>query len=337
MDAKTTPPPTISIIVNAYNRTSYVNRALKSIANQTLDPSHFETIIVTNVPVDSGLVRAINGKVIPFAESRPGLRVSKALEATSGSVVTLLDDDDTWDPEKLKQVFDIVVSNPKVSYVHNQWIPVGEDDERIEHPMHAHARRKMAQLGTLKLYPESATYRNVRQWATLLLDFNSSCITVRRDTLVRKLAYLRSLDGLGVDAFCFYAALVEKGSVLVAVPSVLTRYRIHLANSTIRLPEKSGDARTEDYNAIIQMLQEEWPDSPSVRSVRSLKSYMAIADGCVRGRLNRLALLSRLARHLRFVSLSDLGQNCTLLLFGAFCVIFPRLGRRVYESQYNRV
>ena len=75
----------ISVVVNAYNRRQYIDRAVKSAEDAD------EIIAVVNFPYSSENPKV---KVIEVEESPVGLRYEIGMKETTGDVIALLDDDD---------------------------------------------------------------------------------------------------------------------------------------------------------------------------------------------------------------------------------------------------
>ena len=75
----------ISVVVNAYNRRQYIDRAVKSAEDAD------EIIAVVNFPYSSENPKV---RVIEVEESPVGLRYEIGMKETTGDVIALLDDDD---------------------------------------------------------------------------------------------------------------------------------------------------------------------------------------------------------------------------------------------------
>ena len=52
--------PNISVIICAFNRRNYINYAINSVLNQTIDPSKYELIVVSNFEVTVRLDKKYN-------------------------------------------------------------------------------------------------------------------------------------------------------------------------------------------------------------------------------------------------------------------------------------
>lgn len=99
--------PTVSVVIPTYNRPHLLERAIKSVLQQTYDD--YECIVV-----DDGSTEDIEASVEKFADSRltyvaheqnRGGNVARntGIDAAAGEYVAFLDSDDVWHPEKLAQ------------------------------------------------------------------------------------------------------------------------------------------------------------------------------------------------------------------------------------------
>ena len=104
--------PKVSVIITTFNRAEYLEKAIKSVLNQTY--SDFELLILDNSSTDNTeeVVKSFNDKRIRYIK-HPLLTISQArnlgLKKARGEFIGFLDDDDEWLPNKLEaqlQVFE---------------------------------------------------------------------------------------------------------------------------------------------------------------------------------------------------------------------------------------
>lgn len=91
-----------SIVINEFNRTKYVHRAIQSCHNliKPSDDDGIEVMVVSDYTIESEKRNIIN---IVSKESTVGYRYSLGLKEATGDWIFLLDDDDYFLPEKLKR------------------------------------------------------------------------------------------------------------------------------------------------------------------------------------------------------------------------------------------
>jgi glycosyltransferase involved in cell wall biosynthesis len=112
----------ISVIIPFYNRETYIDDAIQSVLAQTLKP--LEIIIVNDCSREASrrfLDRYAETCRIVDLTKNVGLAGARnaGIEAARGQFVALLDDDDTWMPEKLELQRKYMEENPECTVVHS--------------------------------------------------------------------------------------------------------------------------------------------------------------------------------------------------------------------------
>jgi glycosyltransferase involved in cell wall biosynthesis len=102
----------ISVIVTAYNRMQFLDECLKSLENQTY--KDFEIILVTNFEynVQSNIKHIV-------MEGTIGEFLYEGIKNSKGDIISFLDDDDMFHPDKLGHINDIFLKNENLAYYHN--------------------------------------------------------------------------------------------------------------------------------------------------------------------------------------------------------------------------
>jgi glycosyltransferase involved in cell wall biosynthesis len=99
--------PTVSVVIPTHNRRELLLRTIHSVlAQEAID---FEIVVVDDGSTDgtSHAVRFLNDRRVRLLRNERPVRVAAArnigAEAATGSWIALLDDDDLWSPQKLRQ------------------------------------------------------------------------------------------------------------------------------------------------------------------------------------------------------------------------------------------
>lgn len=116
-------PPTISVIIAAYNRGAYIEQAVRSVQAQTY--RHVEILIVNDGSTDdTGQIATQLATrdpcitVIHQANSGgPAQPRNLGIAQSTGEFICFLDPDDYWYPSKLEQQFKLMTSRPDVDMV----------------------------------------------------------------------------------------------------------------------------------------------------------------------------------------------------------------------------
>jgi glycosyltransferase involved in cell wall biosynthesis len=119
----------ISVIIPAYQAQATIERALRSIAQQTLKPA--EIIIIDDGSKDKTIkvaksctnkLAGIDLKIYTQINRGAGAARNKALSEASYPIVAFLDADDEWLPEKLEISLNHIQAGNHTLVAHNGWI-----------------------------------------------------------------------------------------------------------------------------------------------------------------------------------------------------------------------
>ncbi|MFH1858292.1 MAG: glycosyltransferase family A protein, partial [Candidatus Omnitrophota bacterium] len=114
--------PKVSVIIPTYNRAHFLQRAIECVLKQTF--SDWELLVVDNGSTDDTepLVHQLQKKdarIRYLFEKRKGLSHARNLgfKEARGEFIVFLDDDDEWEPEKIKKQTAALESNPEIALV----------------------------------------------------------------------------------------------------------------------------------------------------------------------------------------------------------------------------
>jgi Glycosyltransferases, probably involved in cell wall biogenesis len=215
--------PFISVIITAHNRREFLLEAVNSALNQTLPKDEYEVIVVKNFEderIDKFLeehgVKNIVTNGGPF-----GADLARGVEESKGEVISLLDDDDLWLPQKLEKVKQ-VFQDENVIYYHNNLynfhgsLSIDSLIDKIK------SNKDPGKL--LKL-----TIRDMNK--NLSPPGNNSSIAVRKKVFSKKTLDKIKNVYLVADDLLFYLAYCNNG-YFVFDDEILTLRRVHTANSS---------------------------------------------------------------------------------------------------------
>jgi len=228
-------PPTtpfFTVLIVAYRRTEYLRSAIDSVLDQTLGRERYEVVLTMGVH-DAGIEQYCrdHGVTLLFEESWDlGHRINRAMDACSGQVIVLLEDDDEFAPTKLAILWDEFQGHPDLAYYHNGFETIGPHGESLDQ---GRFRRRSSLLsesqGPVYSPPGNAWDRFVRL-APLDPSWNTSSLAFRRELLD---GHREELDRLAfmADRLVYFCALTQNRSILLDSRR-LTRYRLHAANAS---------------------------------------------------------------------------------------------------------
>ena len=193
----------MTVIVTAYGRRKYIQDAVNSVLNQTLNHKNYEIIVTKNFTdkeIDSFLDRS--GVTSILVDDHIGAQIVIAARKASSDVLVLLEDDDLFKLNKLEYIRSAFDANNELYYYHNEAEYITESGEP----------------GLSKSpFPESKISRSVKGSDIISsLDFKTirnmysmnSCIAVKKSLILENEKVLSGIR-FGLDNVLFYIALKD--------------------------------------------------------------------------------------------------------------------------------
>lgn len=114
--------PFFSIIIPLYNKENHILDTLKSALNQTF--KNFEIIVINDGSTDNSFqivknfIDNHNLKISLITQENKGLSTTrnKGIQIATGKIIALLDADDEWEPNYLKEIHSLYNKFPDVSF-----------------------------------------------------------------------------------------------------------------------------------------------------------------------------------------------------------------------------
>ena len=241
----------ISIIVPSYLGEDRIPQLLNSIQSQTLSPTHFELVIITNGQRDGSA--AI---LEQFSDQHPAIRLqwlhretpsaggarNLGLALASLSHVTFVDDDDELEPEFLESAFNTITKHPDdiaVAPIINISSDASQSD--ANNPLNKRIR-------------DLASSRTPIEDIPWLLGFNA-CKFIPI-ALARSNTYDEAL--VSGEDLVYFASLLKMDGIHAAFPSDTTNnaYLRHLRDNSISRQQQSYEFNVKQRIACIRALQD---------------------------------------------------------------------------------
>lgn len=207
-------PPTVSVIIPAYNAERYLSAALDSVLNQTLPPH--EVIVVDDGSTDgtAEICHRYGNRIVYIQQENQGQAGARntAIKAATGAFVALHDADDLCSPERLERQAQALVERPDaVACFTGHWVfdEQGETGRYPGKPQHANSP------------PE--------HFAAWLLVHPITCMF--RRAAVPDVQFPR---GVNLAEDMIFMALLRRHGDFVILPDVLFGYRRHSTQVTAR-------------------------------------------------------------------------------------------------------
>jgi len=219
----------LSVIVTAYKRREYLERALGSLFRQTLPKDRYEIILIkdfTDTNIDE-LCRLNNVKSI-LMDGTMGEYIQRGITESTGDVITFLEDDDEFTDNKLETIL-AIYENEKFDFMKNGFTEIDAYDK---------VRSESVQRATLLTRPLNDLFiLNEKEIGPKTLhflmsrgqDFNLSCMSISRDVGYQIKDIITSISTCP-DGVIFFLSL-DVGHRFVFTPWKLTYYRVHESRS----------------------------------------------------------------------------------------------------------
>jgi glycosyltransferase involved in cell wall biosynthesis len=127
--------PRVSVLLTCYNHLAYLPEALAGVRAQTF--TDIEVIAIDDGSIDGTRewleAHAPDCKLV-FNERNLGTygTLNRALGASTGEFVAILNDDDVWAPEKLQKQVELLDSNQRIGLVHTDGFFIDGSGRRLE-------------------------------------------------------------------------------------------------------------------------------------------------------------------------------------------------------------
>lgn len=235
---KVTGTPEVTVIITAHSRREFLKGAVESVLKQTLDRNAYEIIVIKNfVDHDLDLFLDQSGVRVLDCNVRLGMALSLGIQLARGEVVSFLDDDDYFLPEKLSLVRAAFTENPRLGYFHNSFAVIRGSSISVPQITTHKSGSKLLTFDPI-LLPDPPQLLRAPS-----LGFNLSSVSIRREWVKALLPKLEEIEA-APDGFFILSAL-GLGIPAVIHPQVLTLYRFHASTSHFLERDPEVHARRE--------------------------------------------------------------------------------------------
>jgi glycosyltransferase involved in cell wall biosynthesis len=211
--------PLVSVLIDTYNHERFIEQAIVSVLEQDFAPREREILVVDDGSTDNtpAIVRKFVPRVRYLRKDNGGQAsaFNAGIPETRGEIVSFLDGDDWWVPEKLRRVVDVMLASPTVGMVGHGII------ESFENGRQAVVALENSERLHLSSIPAAMAFRLRRCY------LGTSRLAIRAD-IARKILPVPETIIIEADEYFFTLAAALADFVLLAEP--LTHYRIHSGN-----------------------------------------------------------------------------------------------------------
>ena len=242
--------PLVSILLPTYNRAHLLPRAVDSVLGQTYP--NWELLIWNDGSTDEteAVLHGLNDvRIRCFSDRNRGkaAAVNCAFARSRGDLITFLDDDDTWLPDKLKSQIAFLQNDRDVDLIFSNFLNINKDTDIGANGF----AQSAAGLGRLQTSSDSPDYKRIRKgW----------------------------LEGIAVDNFIAMDTIIMRRSLI----EVVGGFNEKLACSEdFELWWRLGLAGVRAaYTDEVLLIRNKYPGSLSGSGIRTLAGTLPMLDAC---------------------------------------------------------
>lgn len=209
----------VSVIIPVYNGERYIRQAIESVRRQTYQ--NFELIIVDDGSTDASVaisrsVQEEDQRISILQQVNEGSASARnhGVNSARGSLIAMLDADDTMVPERLERQTQFLLANPHIHAVSCLAYYINDRNEVIG-----------------RVYSDFTTPEAARSY----VEAGNVIYCIQSGILIRKEVFT-ALGGYRVELLYgqdteLWNRLMEKGFSMMVMPEFLVNYRIHQASS----------------------------------------------------------------------------------------------------------
>jgi len=200
--------PRVSVIIPVYNGAATIDRALKSVFDQTF--TDYEVVVVDDGSTDDtpSVLAKYGDKIRVVRKSNRGLSAARnaAVTASRGELLALIDHDDEWLPRKLELSVAAMLAEPNAVLLYSDMIVVNEVGEQI--------RRS-------QIHPDTAHAPTMDEMLARIWPITPSTVVMRRDAFDRAGGFCEQL--ISAEDIHFWLLMREQGH-FIYLPDRLVRF-----------------------------------------------------------------------------------------------------------------
>jgi glycosyltransferase involved in cell wall biosynthesis len=201
--------PLVSIILPLYNKRSYVRRAVQSIQDQTY--GNWELIVVNDgssdgseneVPTSDKRIRLFHQK-----NSGPGAARNRGIREAQGQLVTFLDADDHYYPQKLEKETGLLAGTSEADWMLSAKHYKINNEIRLQ---------KICDINGKEISKSPIVIKDAVQ--QLSINWHINCLCIKRNLLSLLKGFRESMRCYEVTDFFYRCALIRPTVVIYPLP-----------------------------------------------------------------------------------------------------------------------
>ena len=211
--------PFISVLIDTYNHEQFIEQAIASVLGQDFPASEREILVVDDGSTDKtpDILKKYEPRIRVLRKENGGQAsaFNFAIPFCRGEIVSFLDGDDWWAPDKLTRVADAMNANPEVGIVGHGIVNVQRDGLQLSETLREDFQFQVNSVAGAQLFRRRGAF------------LGTSRMTIRAE-LLRRIGPVPEEIKIQADEYLFTLACVLM--VAEILPGALTFYRMHDQN-----------------------------------------------------------------------------------------------------------
>jgi glycosyltransferase involved in cell wall biosynthesis len=211
--------PLVTVLIDTYNHERFIEEAIVSVLEQDFPSSQTEVLVVDDGSTDRtpDIVRKFEPRVRLLRKENGGQAsaFNAGIPEARGEIVSFLDGDDWWAPNKLSRVMETITADPALGIVGNGIVMVQLDGSTESEVLREHFTFQANTVEGAKLFRLRKSF------------LGTSRMTIRRE-LLRRIGPVPEGLRIEADEYLFTLAAVLMQAQILS--DAVTYYRYHDAN-----------------------------------------------------------------------------------------------------------
>ena len=261
-----------SIILTIYKRTEFVEQALDSLENQSVDKNLFEVLIISNIELKLSKTYNLNMQIIISDQLSLAGKIASGILLARNEVVTFLEDDDLYCKDRIEHILRSFRDNKDLDYYHNRAVHFRAPTFLLKKPKICSVKSAQVLLDNKDKNDGDITKATEYKLNKYQADYNLSSMAFRKDFIIDHAKEIAKLGTRYIDTFVFSIALY-KGNSLLIDSKILTSIRINEFNASQSVELRSDSISNFRFSRDMRDLIEVF-DSLQILEKRFVQSFI---------------------------------------------------------------
>jgi len=328
--------PKISVVLFTQadpTRDDFLFKAINSVLTQDISNEYYNfSIICDNERIFNLLgnyyLSRIDVKVVPTLKTL-GAKVKYGIEHSDADLISFIEDDDEFYPNKLSEVIEKFSKDESLIYLHNNYATINSDSKITRVPSQQSRINFAAKILFKKYEGSNFTDRDISELVRAGSLGNTSCITIRRgypflfDDDIVKINY-------GIDTILLFKALSSNGRVAVC-GKFLTKYRVYGGNTSTNFMPVNTEKDNFAINPTLEYVKRIARMSKNPRLIKLSDIYeyeTKFLYILTQSRIGRLQILKKIIFLLKISGLRNRKFELNILYKACLALISQKLMRK---------